>query len=102
MNAPLNMVLTLAHNEVRLRMRRLSTLFALLAVMVVSWTIIVDPSSGNTMIAVDQHRVLYTSGAMAMGSAAMALQNVLDGNPIANARRASVPGSVGARRYQSA
>ncbi len=71
MNAQLHVVLTLAHNEVRLRLRRLSTLFALLAVVLISWTVIVDPSSGHTLIAVNDQRVLYTSSAMAMGSAAM-------------------------------
>ncbi len=71
MNATMNVVLTLAHNEVRLRMRRLSTLFALLVVVVISWTMIVDPSSGYALMAVNDQRVLYTSAAMAMGSAAI-------------------------------
>ena len=62
----------LAMNEVRLRMRRTSTLVALLAVMAISWTMIVDPAGGSALITVDDRRVLYTSSALAVGSASLA------------------------------
>ncbi len=71
MNTTTHMLLTLMHNEVRLRLRRWSTLVALLVVIVVSWSIIVDPASGSTMIAIKNQRVLYTSSAMALGSASL-------------------------------
>lgn len=63
---------TLALNEVRLRMRRLSTLVALLVVVVLSWAALEDPASGHSLIVVNDARVLYTSSALALGSAAMA------------------------------
>jgi hypothetical protein len=62
---------TLAQYEVRLRMRRLSTLVALLAVVGISWTMISDPASGMTLLAVEEARVLYTSSALALGSASL-------------------------------
>lgn len=65
------LITTLAHNEVRLRMRRLSTMLALLAVVAISWAMIGDPSSGSALLAVDNARVLYTSSALALGSAAL-------------------------------
>ncbi len=61
----------LIQNEVRLRMRRTSTLVALLAVMAISWTMIVDPAGGSALIVVDSARVLYTSSALAVGSASL-------------------------------
>jgi hypothetical protein len=63
---------TLALNEVRLRMRRLSTVVALLAVVAISWAMIDDPASGSALIVVGSARVLYTSSALALGSAALA------------------------------
>ena len=59
-------------NEVRLRLRRLSSLVTVLAVIALAWLIIPDPESGSTLIAIKQARVLYTSSAMALGSASMA------------------------------
>ncbi|MBQ5947226.1 hypothetical protein [Massilia sp. ST3] len=66
------LVCTLAACEARLRLRRLSTLAALLAVMAVSWAMIEDPAGGKVLIALDGARVLYTSSALAMGSATLA------------------------------
>ena len=62
----------LALNEVRLRMRRLSTIVAVLAVVAISWAMIDDPASGSALIVVGNARVLYTSSALALGSAALA------------------------------
>lgn len=62
----------LALNEVRLRMRRTSTLVALLTVAIVSWMMIGDPASGNTVLAIKHARVLYTSEVLAIGSASLA------------------------------
>ena len=62
----------LAMTEVRLRMRRTSTLVALLAVMAISWTMIVDPAGGSSLMTVNHARVLYTSSALAIGSASFA------------------------------
>jgi len=62
----------IALNEVRLRLRRLSTLVALLAAVGLCWLAISDPASGVTMMVVDHKRVLYTSQALAFGSAHIA------------------------------
>lgn len=61
----------LALNEVRLRMRRTSTLVALLAVMAISWAMIADPAGGSALLVVGDTRVLYTSSTLAVGSASL-------------------------------
>ena len=66
-----HMIKVLVLNEVRLRMRRLSTLVALLAVVAISWAMIPDPSSGTAFMAVDNARILYTSASLSLGSAMM-------------------------------
>lgn len=64
-------VKALALNEMRLRMRRTSTLVTLLAVIAISWAMIVDPAGGSSLIVVDGARVLYTSSALSVGSASL-------------------------------
>ncbi|MBR7799065.1 hypothetical protein [Undibacterium fentianense] len=61
----------LSFNEVRLRMRRLSSLIAVMLMVVLSWAMIVDPQSGMSLLSVQNARVLYTSSALAMGSASL-------------------------------
>lgn len=68
----LHLLKALALNEVRLRMRRLSTIVAVLAVVAISWAMIDDPAAGHALITVGGARVLYTSSALALGSAALA------------------------------
>ena len=58
--------------EMRLRLRRLSTLAALLAVICLCWLAIADPADGVTLMVIDHQRVLYTSQALAFGSAQVA------------------------------
>lgn len=58
-------------NEIRMRSRRLSTLVAVLAMMVLTWNMIVDPASGGNLIVVENARVLYTSSALALGSSTL-------------------------------
>lgn len=67
----IRLILTLAATEVRLRLRRLSTLAAVLAVMALSWAMIQDPAGGQSLIVLDDARVLYTSSALALGSATL-------------------------------
>jgi hypothetical protein len=67
----LHLIRVLCTNEVRLRTRRLSTLFAVMAMIVVSWAMIVDPKTGSSLISINNARVLYTSSALAMGSASL-------------------------------
>ncbi|MES2298000.1 MAG: hypothetical protein V4582_13220 [Pseudomonadota bacterium] len=55
-------------NDVRLRLRRLSTLVVLLAVIGVIWAVIPAPASGNALMANGNARVLNTSSALALGS----------------------------------
>ncbi|QOY93781.1 hypothetical protein IM543_19925 [Massilia sp. UMI-21] len=62
----------LAASEVRLRLRRLSTLAAVLAVVAVSWAMIADVASGKALMVVSGARVRYTSSALALGSATLA------------------------------
>ncbi len=61
----------LALNEMRLRMRRTSTLVTLLAVVAISWAMIVDPAGGSSLIVVNGARVLYSSSALSVGSASL-------------------------------
>ncbi|WP_296946143.1 hypothetical protein [uncultured Massilia sp.] len=63
---------TLALTEARQRLRRLSTLVVLLAVVALGWLMIPDPRGGSTLIAVAGARVVYTSSALALGSASLA------------------------------
>ncbi|MFL6632833.1 MAG: hypothetical protein ACJ8HJ_11015 [Massilia sp.] len=72
MNAAFDAIRTLALLEARVRLRRLSTLVTLLAVVALSWMMISDPADGLTLIAVSGARVRYTSAALALGSAALA------------------------------
>ena len=62
----------LALTEVRLRMRRTSTVVALLAVVALSWATIADPAGGHAIMVFNDARVLYTSSALALASAALA------------------------------
>lgn len=57
--------------EVRLRMRRASTVVALLAVVALCWLMIPDPASGMALMVSGQTRVRYTSAALALGSAVL-------------------------------
>ena len=63
---------TLALLEARTRLRRPATLVVLLAVVVLSWLMISDPSGGYTLMTVNGARVRYTSSALALGSASQA------------------------------
>lgn len=71
MRQTMDLLLVLSCNEVRLRMRRLSTLFAMMLMIALSWAMIVDPKTGSSLMAINQVRVLYTSSALAMGSASL-------------------------------
>ncbi|MBC3910144.1 hypothetical protein [Undibacterium umbellatum] len=74
MNTALNTALlsTLVLNEARLRLRRLSSVVAVLAVIALAWVMIPDPQTGVTLMAIDDARVLYTSSTLAYGSSALA------------------------------
>lgn len=61
----------LAQGEIRLRLRRGSSLAMLLLMVALSWITIPDPASGQALMVFDQTRVLYTSSALALGSAAL-------------------------------
>lgn len=67
----LHLIRVLCLNELRLRMRRLSTLFAVMGMIAISWAMIVDPQTGSSMMAIRSTRVLYTSSALAIGSASL-------------------------------
>jgi len=64
-------LVALALNETRLRLRRTSSLVALLAVIALAWAMISDPASGHALLVVHRARVLYTSSALAVGSASL-------------------------------
>lgn len=92
----------LAANEMRLRLRRLSTIAALLAVAAVTWAMITDTGSGRALMVLNGARVLYTSSALAIGSATMgALVFSLAGFYLARGRtgedlRSGIGGVIGA------
>jgi len=67
----LYLLYVLSMNEVRLRVRRLSTLVAMAAMIVIGWSMIVDPSTGSSLMTTKQVRVLYTSSALAIGSSSL-------------------------------
>jgi hypothetical protein len=70
--AAIHIIRTVALLDARVRLRRASTLVTLLAVVAVSWLMIGNPADGSTLIAVRGARVLYTSAALALGSASLA------------------------------
>lgn len=57
--------------ELRRRSRRWTSLAAILGMMVLSWNMIADPSSGSSLIVVQNARVAYTSSTLALGSATL-------------------------------
>lgn len=63
---------TLALIETRTRLRRPATLVTLLAVAALAWLMVVDPSTGYTMISSGGARVRYTSATLAFGTASLA------------------------------
>ena len=68
----LPIVNVLVQTELRLRLRRVSTLVALAAFVAITWALIPDPRDGMTLMSVKGARVLYNSNAMAFGSATFA------------------------------
>jgi hypothetical protein len=68
----LHIIKVLAGNEVRVRLRRLSTLVAIFSVIILSWMMIPAPDSGMTLISLNDARVLNTSTALAFGTATIA------------------------------
>ncbi|MBI3348005.1 MAG: hypothetical protein HY020_12455 [Burkholderiales bacterium] len=62
----------LALNEWRLRSRRISSLVVLLAVVAVSWLMVLDPKGGAAMMVVHRQRVAYESQALAFATGLMA------------------------------
>ncbi len=63
---------TLVQTEVRLRMRRISTMVMVMCTIAVSWLMVPDPSSGMSLISIGDARVLNTSSALAFGTASLA------------------------------
>lgn len=64
--------LALVLNEWRLRSRRASTLVILLAVVGLSWLMVLDPGSGSAMMVVHKQRVAYESQALAFATTLIA------------------------------
>ena len=67
-----HLVKILVLTEARLRLRRLSTLVVLLAVIAISWAMTPDPATGMTLMSIEEARVLYTSSMLAFGTASLA------------------------------
>ena len=57
--------------EVRLASRRVSTLVVLLLVVCISWLMVPDPSSGMTMMAINDARVIYDSQCLAIAGSTL-------------------------------
>lgn len=70
MNSSLYRALVL--NEWRLRSRRISSLVILLAVVAVSWLMVMDPKTGAAMMVVNKQRLAYDSQALAFGTTLIA------------------------------
>jgi ABC-type transport system involved in multi-copper enzyme maturation permease subunit len=58
--------------ELRLRSRRTGTLVAMLALVAVTWLMVVDPADGRALMVIDGARTAYTSSCLALGSALLA------------------------------
>lgn len=67
-----NTVKVLVTTEVKLRMRRLSTLVAMFSVIALSWLMIPDQSTGMSLISIKGARAFYTSSVLAFGTASLA------------------------------
>ena len=67
-----DIVKTLVMTEVKLRMRRLSTLVVTLVVIALSWAMVPTPESDMTLISIKDARVLLTSSTLAFGTASLA------------------------------
>ncbi len=65
-------MLPLVQTELRLRLRRLSTVLVLLLTLVLSWMVVVDPRTGFAMMVIQKARTVYESGTVAFGSACIA------------------------------
>jgi hypothetical protein len=66
--------------ELRLRGRRTVTLAAILIVIAASWLMLDDPAGGSALMSIDHHRLRYSSGTLAFGSASLgALLLTLEG-----------------------
>ncbi len=63
---------SLALNEWRLRSRRASSLVILLAVVALSWLMVLDPQSGQAMMVAHKQRIAYESQALAFASGLIA------------------------------
>ena len=59
-------------NEWRLRSRRVSSLVILLAVVVLSWLMVLDPKTGMAMMVVHKQRLAYDSQALSFGTTLLA------------------------------
>jgi hypothetical protein len=63
-----NVLRAMVLNEARLRLRRASTQVLMLVAALLMWFMIVDPSSGLTMLSAGSARVIYNSTALALAS----------------------------------
>lgn len=72
MSAALQDLWPLVQAELRLRLRRLSTVIVLLVTLVLSWMIVIDPRTGMAMMVIHKARTAYESGTVAFGSACIA------------------------------
>jgi hypothetical protein len=59
-------------NEIRVRLRRLSTLVALVIVVAVAWAAVPDPASGMSLVVVNKARLVYNGTVLGLGSASLA------------------------------
>ena len=68
----LRQVLSIAATDVRLRLRRPSTLWLILILSGMAYLLIPDPSTGSALMVVDGARALYTSQVVALATAGLA------------------------------
>ena len=74
MNAALQlrMIAALTGHEVRMRLRRISSLVTVFIVMAVTWLIIPNPAGGRSLVVVDSMRLIYNSQTLAIGGGIIA------------------------------
>ncbi len=71
MGESLKLIKAIARVDVLFRFRRTSTIVILLVIAALMYLLIPDIRSGNTLIQVDGHRVIYNSTAIALGTGMM-------------------------------
>ena len=76
MSDSLRRIVAIVRADFLLRFRRVSTLIVFLLLSAFAYLWIPDPSTGRTLIQINEHRAIYNSGAIGMGTASIGMMFV--------------------------